>query len=390
MSLLSTEPSQSFSGALLSAMAIFLASLLNILLQGLRLKGGCCNVDPWVRAERVFTRPAPVGYWQVFMVRRDEDRRPGNLRATDISGNKLPVSLRVGSCFRKWPCFWITAGFHLLFLDVYAANDAPSPTGNDPGFAHSFQHLNEQDAHATQHLDQCTNRWLGDWGNPPQPLRPLQDPPWPDDFEEEPEVRIPARVLRFQQHEFYTEVSAAAGTDNELVIATISEQLLEGDTHHNVVEVFPQPDDSVITVLMVPIWWKHRQHVLVAIDPSELHRPLYMTVLARRGAVREICLAVSAVNPRSVDGLSIAVENNRYPMGEDDVAMPKEGCLIRVTHHRDLLQPLVGLDVAMGNLDWVHDVENFGLPTPLCADGRLLIILRNYGLLINATHSHLA
>ena len=94
----------------------------------------------------------------------------------------------------------------------------------------------------------------------------------------------------------------------------------------------------------------------------------------------------SREGPRSVDGTAIAVENARYPLEPGDLVMPTEGALVRLVHREAYVSPVVDLDAAMANLDWVFDIPSFGLPRPQRPEGQLLIACSDYNVLMNVAY----
>ena len=332
-------------GAALSCIAVMAASLLRLLACAIGLKGGRCNVDPAIRGVRAVTFGAPLGFWKVFM-----------------------VSAAIVVC----PA-------------LASGNDRilhPTPEQIDD----QIGHIEARVEGAMQHLDLFTRRWLGDEDNPPQQLRP--PPVAPDDVVVDvEEILVPVRILRFQRTEQFTAVWAAPGSSPEQLIARATEETLsEGDRHYHLLEVYPQPDDEVVSLIMAPRWWRRSALVPIAIDPTEFAKPIYTTNVPRTAYYGDVCQATSPMNPRFVDGLSIAVEHNREPMSNTDVAFMTEGTLVRVIHSARFPDPLVDLEVAMGNLDWVHDVQAHGLPRARRPEGRLLVTLSDHDVIIHVAY----
>ena len=265
---------QVFTGGALSCCALSLASLLRLLFHGLQLKGGNLNWDPWIRFGRAILFGAPISFWMRFQTHGQgapgrpghpvKKLRPGRGYRADQSG--LCLLRRFVTLFSIFACANAAGGL----------DDVDQAANGQTSLDASIARLDDRISGAQRSLEELTRRWLGD--DPPAPLRPPQD----DSDIELPEVRIPVRILRYQKCEVFIEISAAPGTDSELVMARISEAVLDADTRDYLTEVYPQPDDEMITVLLVPLWWRSPSTLPILIDPTEIGRPMFMSVIPRR------------------------------------------------------------------------------------------------------------
>ena len=61
------------SGCIHSVLAILLASLFRLLLMACKLKGGRCNIDPWIYQSRRVLRPAPICFWILLAATRMQE-----------------------------------------------------------------------------------------------------------------------------------------------------------------------------------------------------------------------------------------------------------------------------------------------------------------------------
>ena len=55
----------------------------------------------------------------------------------------------------------------------------------------------------------------------------------------------------------------------------LADQVLDPGGHYYVTEVYPQPGDEVITVLMVPVWWRNISFVPVVPHQPSRHLRRY-------------------------------------------------------------------------------------------------------------------
>ena len=198
--------------------AVIGASLLKLLLHGVGLKRGQCNVDPWIGAGRAVIIGAPTHFWRGFQLEDLRDQASAAKMQRMRSWNRgFQPSMRrrekvnLGGIFRTT---WRLCGALVLlnFQGIHAM-DQDDPSQNEVYvdlLDAQVAQLDASIAHAEQHLDQFGLRWLGGADLPPQPL-------WPDagsDAEEsvgdgaDAEVSIPVRVVSFQRPEVFVEIQA--------------------------------------------------------------------------------------------------------------------------------------------------------------------------------------
>ena len=344
------QPDNCFLGAILSFLAIMQASLLRLLLRGCPLRGGVRNADPLIRTGRYVVQGAPLRFWLVFAV---------------ITSLPVVHGVRLSGSSGPHP-----------FVGVDTSDDRVTEL---------HHHI---DRVSLLHQD-FADRWIGQRVFPAfaRPEQLVEDDAAVDEAEpvaalRGPAVRTPVRVLRFQRTELFISLLLEPETSTEEVLERATSVLLGSESHYFLEEACPQPDDDCITLLLSPVWWHRQNFVPVVVDRSPWRRSLYMATLPRHATFREVR---AIVYPMLADGMAITIENAWSPLESGDEARPTSGGLVRVAPHSDHLPPLMDLEASMRNLDWVSDVDEYGLPPQRSPAGKLLVITPDHRVLLTTT-----
>ena len=333
-------------------------SLLRLLLFACKLRGGERNVDPIIRGGRAITKGAPIRFWCIFSV-----------------------------------VFWNGCS-HVAAVRRGAS--ASSGAGNADGtsdFSADFRRLEVRIENAMQLREEAADMWYGPRIYPARaiPVPPLLvDDQDVDDQAQAPdiepaEVRVPIRVMRVQNADHYTSIWVTPGASSEEVMARANETILLGSDHYYLVEVYPQPDDQVISTILIPRWWRRTVFTAVAIDPTECGQPIYAAMMPKTAFYADVGRATSPLTP-SIDGIHVIFENNLIPIGPESIIRPTEGSLLRIKPSSRDTEPLVDLDIALQDLDWVHDVNTLGMPRAPGADGKMLVGCEDYAILLTTAY----
>ena len=342
-----------FTSAAITLLAIMQLSLWRLIFYGCALKGGSTNVDNLIRGGRKVTRGAPMKFWCIFMV---------TLLAT---GAAMPPRSR-------------------------NINEAMAQAA----IATRINRLSARIDEALTVHQRASDMWSGRLVFPQQvfPAHPdveVEGDEFSDLEELRPEVGeptiIPIRILKFQCIDYYTSMLAPPGTTTDEVLAYLNDAILRGDDYWYITEVYPQPDDQVVSVVVMPKWWRRTNFTAVVIDPSDCGQPIYCSVLLKRASFHDVCNAASPLSPH-ISGVEAFVENAMYPIGDESTVRPNEGTLIRIQPQHRIAEPLLELDIALQNLQWIHDVAANGLPRPGSAEGRVILGLIEHSVLLTTTH----
>ena len=322
-----------------SVLAILLASLFRLLFMACKLKGGRCNVDPWIYQSRRVLRPVPVCFWILLAATRMQGGRAVRGTSSDLG--------------------WTN--------DVWA--DVQRMDMNIQLEMSAMQHTNV--VQSAEFLEfplaaQFPQEWMVEQAPDPQ-----QD------------VRVAVRLLQFQHCDRHTAVWTHSGMSGEELISRTTSAILADQDHYHIYDAYPQPPSDQVVLGISPRWWRNSGMVPVFIDAEAVHLHMALIAVPKTCTYYDLkeCLSISLWPP----GTQLFYESNAEALREDQTIRPTEGSLFRVLPWHAEPDYVRDLADSMENLDWAWDVQERGFPPEPGGRGRLLIMGPDHAFVMGPT-----
>ena len=324
----------------LSWFALLTASLLRLLLFGLRLKGGESNADCCIRGGRSL------------------------LRGANFS---LLVFATLLCSTSAMPAFSADAPIeqeHLDFLNRLRIFDRDAQLVVS---AHPVARMVEHSVGEAE-LPQFER-------GPPSP-----DVMTDDVGDEEAWKRMAVRVFSYGKADFFTSAWLKAGSSEQVILSSVADVLLIDREQLNITAVRPQTSDDTVDVILTPAWWQYSYITYFILDGSEVRRPTYMCTVPIPVTFHAIR---AAVGHHLVDGIDIFLRNDPFPLGPYSDINMQAGDLLRLRFQGRVRVALPDLAEAFVDTAWSRDLDRLGLPRAPNPIGRVLLITHRFRCVIH-------